>query len=300
MRVYLSLSAPLLVSLLFVGCSSSPKPQQAKDTPASRITDLDEKVLKEDPLERNYDPHVIMKRAESFFEKENYAEAAVEYQHFLDLHKTHILASYAQYRLGLSHYKQVTTKDRDPGPVRQTMDAMEKLMREYPGSSYENDARSKIKECREHMAAYELYVGLHYYRLAAYLAAMHRFEGVLAQFPDTEAAAEAQYHLALTHKDLGDTGQAVEHLASLLKSFPKAKVRKESQSLLAKLTGKPLNGVVAATSPIPSSLTSLPSPLPPLSLTRSLSMNPADLPLPNGNGYGHGPSVVTCNMNVMC
>ena len=300
MRVYLSLSAPLLVSLLFVGCSSSPKPQQAKDTPASRITDLDEKVLKEDPVERNYDPHVIMKRAESFFEKENYAEAAVEYQHFLDLHKTHILASYAQYRLGLSHYKQITTKDRDPGPVRQTVDAMEKLLREHPGSSYENDARSKVKECQEHMAAYELYVGQHYYRKAAYLAAVHRFEGVISQFPNTEAAAEAHYHLAVTHNDMGDTLKAVEHLASLLKSFPKTKVRKESQALLSKLTGKPFTGVAGAATAIPPSNPSIPPSLPPLSMTRSLSMNPADLPPPNGNGNGHGLSVITCRMNVMC
>src|SRR5438093_451925 len=170
MRVYVPLAATVLVGLLLASCSSTSKNQQAKDKTAIPVTDADEQVLKTDPIERNYDPHVIMKRAEAFFEKEDYAEAAVEYQHFLDLHRAHMLAPYAQYRLGLSHYKQVTTLDRDPEHVRQTIEAMEKLLKEYPGSAYELDAHTKIKEGREHLAAYEIYVGKHYYRQAAYLA----------------------------------------------------------------------------------------------------------------------------------
>jgi len=294
MRLCLPLSAALLVVVLLVGCSSSPKTQQAKDAVAARAAAADEQVLKQDPLERNYDPHVIMKRAESFFEKEDYAEAAVEYQHFLDLHKTHVLAPYAQFRLGVSHFKQITTKDRDPEPVRRTIEAMEKLLREYPGSSYEIEARAKIKECQEHIAAYEVYVGRHYYRQAAYLAALHRFEGVLAQYPGAEASAEARYYLALTYRDLGDNNQAVEHLTGLIKQFPKNKLTKESQTLLAKLTGKPFNGVVAATTP--NSKPSIPPPLP-----KSKIFPPqAPAVLPPAGMNGGGPPTITCGMNVIC
>src|SRR2546426_9116880 len=142
MRVYVPLAATVLVGLL-VGCSSTSKAPQSKDA-AIPVTDADEEVLKTDPIERNYDPHVIMKRAEAFFEKEDYAEAAVEYQHFLDLHRAHMLAPYAQYRLGLSHFKQVTTLDRGPEHVRQTIDAMEKRSEE----------RRVGKECRSRWSPY--------------------------------------------------------------------------------------------------------------------------------------------------
>src|SRR2546422_10998387 len=142
MRVYVPLATTVLVGLL-VGCSSTSKAPQSKDA-AIPVTDTDEQVLKTDPIERNYDPHVIMKRAEAFFEKEDYAEAAVEYQHFLDLHRAHMLAPYAQYRLGLSHYKQVTTLDRDPEHVRQTIEAMEKRSEE----------RRVGKECRSRWSPY--------------------------------------------------------------------------------------------------------------------------------------------------
>src|SRR5438094_6318180 len=177
MRSYMPLAA-LVAVLLFSGSSSTPKTPDVKNGEASRVSNADEQVLKQDPIERNYDPHVIMKRAEAFFEKEDYAEAIVEYQHFLDLHKTHTLAPYAQYRLGLSHFNQVTTTDRDPEHVRQTIDAMESLLKEYPGSAYKLDALPKIKEDREHLAAYDIYVGKHYYRQSAYRAALHRSEHV--------------------------------------------------------------------------------------------------------------------------
>jgi outer membrane protein assembly factor BamD len=295
MRVHVACTSILVVLLVLVGCSSTSKSSQAKDQ-ATPIANADEQVLKTDPLERNYDPHVIMKRAEAFYEKEDYAEAAVEYQHFLDLHKAHMLAPYAQYRLGLCHYKQVTTQDRDPEHTRLTIEAMEKLLKDYPGSAYEADARAKIKEGRANTAGYELYVGKHYYRQGAYLAALHRFERVITLYPESDDSAEALYYLAKTYKDLGSPERAVEQLNALLTNYPKAKIRKDGQALLASINGKPVKDVEIASSA--ASKPSLPPPLPPLPKTRSLSMNPADIPPASANGNGH--QVITCNLNVPC
>ncbi|MEK7798005.1 MAG: hypothetical protein AAB274_04165, partial [Nitrospirota bacterium] len=55
--------ALLLVGLL-VGCSSASKTKETS-TAKQAVADADEQVLKSDPVERNYDPHVIMKRAEA-------------------------------------------------------------------------------------------------------------------------------------------------------------------------------------------------------------------------------------------
>jgi len=317
MRVYSSIGAPLLIALLLFGCSSASKNKQASDQANPRLADADEQILKQNPLERNYDPHVIMKRAEAFYEKEDYAEAAVEYQHFLDLHKTHVLAPYAQYRLGLSHFNLVTARDRDPEPVRQTLEAMEKLLREFPGNAYEGDARAKIKECRNHIAAYELYVGRHYYRKAAYLAALHRFEGVMTKYPDSDAAAEAYYYIALTYRDIGDKERAVDYFTGLIQQFPKNPVTQESKFLLAQLTGKPFkNGVVSngvasngtlpngagsndisrnghATTLLPGKA-SLPPPLP-----TTVSAAPITTLPPDGMN-GTPDQVMNCSLNVMC
>ena len=285
----------LLASLVAAGCSSSPKAPKAADATVPKV-DADEQILKQDPLERKYDPHVIMKRAEAFFEKEDYAEAAVEYQHFLDLHKTHVLAPYAQYRLATSHYKQLTTRDRDPEPVRRAMEGMAKLLKEYPGNPYENDARSKITECREHLAAYELYVGKHYYRQEVYLAAIHRFEGVIKEYPETEAFTEAAYYLARTYADLGSTDRAIEYLTQLLRQHPKKdKATHDSQLLLAKLTRRPMKEIMAASA----STGSKPGIPPPLPNGKVLPPKvPALLPSPSAQvGL---PPIINCGLNVSC
>jgi outer membrane protein assembly factor BamD len=290
MRGFLPAVALGLIALLLGSCSSTPKDPASTATKAQKV-DADEQVLKQDPLERNYDPHVIMKRAESFFEKEDYAEAGVEYQHFLDLHKTHILAPYAQYRLGLSYFKQVTTRDRDPEPVRKAMDGMTLLLKEYPGSSYENDARARIKECREHLASYELYVGKHYYRQTAYLAALHRFETVVKLYADTEAFSEAAYSLALTYADLGANDRAMEYLTRLLKQHPaKDKATHDSRILLAKLSrGRPQEAVASVPR---SARPSIPPELPKASPTQT----PAVLPSPEALLT----TTITCGLNVSC
>jgi outer membrane protein assembly factor BamD len=294
MHLFRASAALLLAALLLAGCSSS-KTAKPSDATSPKV-DTDEQVLKQDPLERNYDPHVIMKRAEAFFEKEDYAEAGVEYQHFLDLHKTHILAPYAQYRLGLSHYKQVTTRDRDPEPVRRTMESMEKLVKEYPASSYETDARSKIKECREHLASYELYVGKHYYGQAAYLAALHRFQGVVRDYPDSDAFSEATYYLARTYADIGATERAVEYLTQALSQpAKKDKVRRESQTLLAKLTKRPVKEILAA-SARPESKPAVPPPLP----SSNGRVAPPQLPVLLPSTDVGLPPVITCGLNVSC
>ena len=115
----LSVSLALLAALTLSaapGCASKPKP--AADGKASEtLSATDEQIFIGDTIEKNYDPNVIIKRAESFFEKEDYAEAVIEYQHFLDLHKVHQLAPYAQFRVGESHLKMMKTIDRDASPV---------------------------------------------------------------------------------------------------------------------------------------------------------------------------------------
>ena len=92
-----------VASCLTLGCSMFSDNESPAPTAGAERTDA--QIFVGDTIEMNYDPNVILKRAEAFHEKEGYAEAIVEYQHFLDLHRNHVLAPYAQYRLALSHFK---------------------------------------------------------------------------------------------------------------------------------------------------------------------------------------------------
>ncbi len=183
----------------------------------------------------NYDPNVIMKRAESFHDKEGYAEAIVEYQHFLDLHRNHVLAPYAQYRLSLSHFKMIKTIDRDVSPIEQARDQFIKLMQTHPGSQYEAEARTKIGECEDLLAQHHMFVAEFYYKKEAYLAAAKRYKLVIESYPHLESAAEAKYELARTYKDLGASDWSRDWLVALVREHPQHKLHEDGLKMLAKL-----------------------------------------------------------------
>lgn len=247
----LSVSLALLAAVALSaggGCASKPKPATGDQS----LSTTDEQIFIGDTVEKNYDPNVIIKRAESFFEKEDYAEAIIEYQHFLDLHKIHALAPYAQYRLGESHHMMIKTFDRDASPVTMALAAFNKLLAEFPGSQWEPDAREKIKSCQTFMAQNALFIGKFYYRREAYLAAAHRFEAIVKDYPDLEELVqESLYYLALSYSELALGDWAKDSLTALSERYPNNKFQSQSQKLMAKLNRHPSEPTTVA-SPISS------------------------------------------------
>lgn len=235
-----SLLLPFLTALIMIaGCSSTPKPSEHTDTTSKKeVSSTDEQIFVGDSVEMSYDPNVIMKRAESFFDKESYAESIVEYKHFLDLHRNHILAPYAQYKIGVSHFKQYRTVDRDPEPLEQSIQSFEKLLQEFPASRYETEANQTILICKEQLAQRHLMVGHFYLKRGSYLAAAHRFEKIIKEFPELETAGDAMFHLAKTYQNLGIEEWSQEWLLTLVNEHPNNPYHSDGKKLLAKLEKK--------------------------------------------------------------
>jgi outer membrane protein assembly factor BamD len=227
----------LLLSWLLTGCATE------KDTVGSEIRNLlgidaDTTVSTEDTIEQRYEPLAIMKRAESFYGKKNYIEAAGEYQRFLELHPLHRLAPYAQFRLAMSHFKQLNTIDRDSEPLQKAMQAFQKLVQVYPNSPYVAEAKAKLTVCRERLARYQLYIGNFYHKRGDYPAAVYRYNKVIQEYGDLEVAAEAFYRLALSYQRLGNTAQAQSALRLLLEKYPESDYGGQANGLMQQLNGK--------------------------------------------------------------
>jgi outer membrane protein assembly factor BamD len=250
-RLTVALSLCVAVFCVITACSSTPKNQ---DTAKKALSGTDEQIFLGDSVKKNYDPNVIMKRGEAFFEKEEYTEAIVEYNHFLDLHRTHILASYAEFRIGESQMKLTKGIQRDPDPTQKAIEAFERLRKDFPGSRYDGPALQKIQECHDLLAQMHLFVGQFYYRRGSYLAAAHRFEQIMKLYPDKSVAPDALYFLALSYHDLGADDWASEHLTLLAAKYPDSEHSSEGRSLLAKIeTEKPPTLLAQKAEPTPSS-----------------------------------------------
>jgi len=253
------------MAVFFSGCSSTPEPT---DSVPQDLSSTDEQIFVGDSIEMSYDPNVIMKRAESFFDKESYAEAIVEYKHFLNLHRNHIIASYAQYKIGVSHYKQFRTIDRDPEPLHNAILGFEKLLEGFPGSRYETEAKQTILTCKQQLVQRHIMVGEFYLKREAYLAAAHRFEKIITDFPEVDSTGKAMFLLAKTYQDLGIEKWTQEWLVELIRHYPSspyyasaqtllASIQKEHPTLLASLSHNPL---LPETTSIPTSEDPTPTP----------------------------------------
>ncbi|THJ22767.1 MAG: outer membrane protein assembly factor BamD [Nitrospira sp. CG24E] len=289
----------LALFCLISACSSAPKTQ---DTAKKALSGTDEQIFLGDSIKKNYDPNVIMKRGEAFFEKEEYTEAIVEYTHFLDLHRAHILAPYAEFRIGESQMKLTKGIQRDPAPIQKALEAFERLRKTFPGSRYDGPALQKIQECHDLLAQTHLFVGEFYYRRGSYLAAAHRFEQIMKLYPDKSVAPDALYFLALSYHDLGADDWASEQLTLLAEKYPGSAYSGEGKSLLAKIGGKnppTLLALKTESTSAPQSPASPPSEnRPSLSAGLSPSAPATSFRLPSAASLGQ--SFVSCRLGAWC
>jgi outer membrane protein assembly factor BamD len=125
-----------------------------------------------------------LKVADAHFHRKEYAEAIAAYADFLQLHPKNDAIPYVLYQIGECYYKQLLSEDRDQTPTRQAISAFQRLLKEYPFSTYANKAKERIQDCRKLLAQHELYVAKFYFKSKHYEAALGRFKGVLAGYRD--------------------------------------------------------------------------------------------------------------------
>lgn len=234
----LRLTAWLGISSLFmVSCAGDIGTGDVRSGIKKIFNNTDEQIFLGDTVENHYHPNVIMKRGEAYFEKEEYAEALVEYKHFLELHHNHVLAPYAAFRIGEIHVKMAKTIDRDPEPMQKAIAAFEQMRKEFAGSRYDAQAQQKLEECHDWIAQMHLFVGQFYFRRGSYLAATHRFQQIIKKYPEKPIAADALYYLAQAYHEMGADDWARDSLIELAEKYPNSATSGAGKTLLEKVGG---------------------------------------------------------------
>jgi outer membrane protein assembly factor BamD len=186
--------------------------------------------------EGDYSPELItqaeLRIADAQFDHKDYIEAAASYENFRKLHPNHEKAGYALYRLGLCNFNQINGYDTEQTPVKNTVAILESFLRQYPASTYAEDAGKKLKECRKLQLQYELYVARFYYRTGKYQAAIRRLEAALVQFPDQPLLDEVLFRLGQACLKSGDTAKGAKALGRLFAEYPASPLVAEGKKIL--------------------------------------------------------------------
>lgn len=140
--------------------------------------------LKEDFPLSTYTALAELRLADSLYFQKNYAEAIVQYEDFKKLHPIHPETPYAIYQVGMCHFKQMLSIDRDQTVTEKALEQFRYVAENFPQSKYVSEAQTKMQLCRRQLADHEYYIGHFYYRKGHYKAALGRFEEILKKYPD--------------------------------------------------------------------------------------------------------------------
>lgn len=141
-------------------------------------------------------------------------------------------AAYVQYLIGLSYAKQIPVVTQDQRASARTIEAMTKVVTDYPTSEYVDDAQTKIRMARDNLAGKEMQIGRYYQERKEYIAAISRYRTVVEQFGNTNQVEEALARLVETNYALGLTEEAQTAAAVLGHNYPDSEWYKDSYALL--------------------------------------------------------------------
>ncbi|ORE97907.1 outer membrane protein assembly factor BamD [Aurantimonas sp. 22II-16-19i] len=162
----------------------------------------------------------------------DYEEATTAAKRYLSLYPDSDDAAYAEYIIGLSHYRQIPDVTRDQKQAAYTAQAMRALMERFPDTAYAEDARGKLRIARDQLAGKEMLVGRYYLERRDYLAAINRFKNVVDVYPDTRQVEEALARLTEAYYAMGLTREAQASASVLGQNFPDSPWYNDSYALL--------------------------------------------------------------------
>ncbi|OLP44509.1 outer membrane protein assembly factor BamD [Rhizobium oryziradicis] len=168
------------------------------------------------------------------YRQNNYSEAIATGNRYMTLYPSTKDSAYVQYLIGLSNWRQIASVTQDQKFSTRTIEAMNKVVKNYPTSEYVEDAQAKIRYARDQLAGKEMQVGRYYLERKEYLAAIQRFRVVVEQYSNTNQIEEALARLVEAYYAMGVVEEAQTAAAVLGHNYPDSKWYKDSYQLLKK------------------------------------------------------------------
>lgn len=156
-----------------------------------------------------------LKLGDAYFQKGDYAEAALAYEEFARLHPRNEVIPYVIYQLGMSHFLTFTSIDRDPSETQQAMEAFQRVIQAFPDSQYARKSREQLFECQKRLVAHEFYVGEFYFKQGRYRSAKERLERISLNYPEAvkelgyEKPVQEMLEVSTTELDKGEAKPSI-------------------------------------------------------------------------------------------
>jgi len=142
-----------------------------------------------------------------------------EFQEFLSFYPTNKRADYAQYKLGIAHFRQMRSPQRDQTETRDALREFQTFVTRYPNSELMPEVKGKLRETRDRLSESELEVGRFYYRIRWYPGALDRLNILLKDDPEFTSRDEVLFYIGDSLLKAGRPAEALPYFEQLVKEF---------------------------------------------------------------------------------
>ena len=178
---------------------------------------------------------------------ENTAESLVlainEFTEFLSFYPTNKRAGYAQYKLGMAHFKQMRAPQRDQTETREAIKAFRTFVERYPDDALMGEVKAKLRQAQDRLNDSDYQVGFYYYRARWYPGAIDRFKTLLKQDAEYTRRDAVYFYLAEALVKVKLDAEALPYYERILKEFEQSEyleeTRKRVTALKTEAQGKP-------------------------------------------------------------
>jgi outer membrane protein assembly factor BamD len=150
---------------------------------------------------------------------ESYVLALNEFREFLAFYPTHERIDYAQYKLGMTHFRQMHGSDRDQTETKEAIREFTIFVQRHPNSKLIEEGKQRLREARDRLSTYEYNVGYHYYRTGWLPGAVDRFKVLLERDPEFTRRDSVYFYLGECFMKASRPAEALPYYDRLLKEF---------------------------------------------------------------------------------
>lgn len=251
----------LLFSLLSLGLSAcgmmDKKPEKAENFKAGSVQalakeakdelesgayktaiELNEKIMNQDALSI-YGQQALIDTAYAQWQSREVPLALVNLDRYMKQFPKSAGAAYVLYMKGRILYNERNgigaaiskqdLSDRDPKTLRESYEAFEKLIKEYPDSKYAADGQARLAFIAESLAKHELGIAKHYLFKNAPLAAVNRAQNIMRDYPVSPVQEEALGLMVEAYRVMGMEELRIGSERVLAKNYPDSKYLKSGQ-----------------------------------------------------------------------
>ncbi len=155
-----------------------------------------------------------------------------EYREFLSFYPTHPRADYAQFKLGMAHYYQMSGPERDQTETRAAIAELKQMVERYPKSALHDEAVQRLREARDRLSDAEYRVGYFYVRTQKFPpAAIDRLTALLKDDPGYSRRDAVYFYLADSYMKLNRPAEALPYLDRLIAEFEQSEFLAEAQTM---------------------------------------------------------------------